>query len=259
MYKESTKVISYAQNAEDIVLLRALSHFPHGFYVDIGAWHPVIDSVTKVFYDRGWFGINVEPQSSLFEAFVEQRPKDTNLQLAVSDRPGNLPLWVPRYSALATCKSSMLDMSIPDYSDPVEYVVEAKRLDSLLREYAGAREIHFLKIDVEGYEANVISSADFDKCRPLVLIIEATSPHTNEPTWYDWEPRLLSRGYVFALFDGLNRFYVREESRELLPKLAVPANCLDGFITYREMMMRHELEDAQSKSKLKSLSISSHC
>ncbi len=111
----------------------------------------------------------------------------------------------------------------------------------------------FLKIDVEGYEAAVIRSADFDAHRPLVLVVEAISPHNGEPTWYDWEPRLLIKGYLFALFDGLNRFYVREESRELLPKLSVPANCLDSFLSYREMTLQRELTNAQERLKRHSI------
>jgi FkbM family methyltransferase len=253
MDNEFTQMVSYAQNAEDVVLLRALSDLEHGFYVDIGAWHPTNDSITKAFYDRDWSGINVEPQPTYFKEFIEQRPRDINLQLAVSDSSGLLTLWVPHYSALATCRIEMLDASFPDYAEPKKYVVEAERLDKILHQYAKAREIHFLKIDVEGYEANVIAGADFDKCRPLVLIVEATSPHTNEPTWYDWESSLLAHGYLFALFDGLNRFYVREESREFLPKLAIPANCLDSFVTQREMKTRSKL--AEARNRLKTLGI----
>lgn len=249
MEKNPAPTVSYAQNAEDIVLLRALSHVDRGFYVDVGAWHPIDDSVTKVFYDRGWSGINVEPQAIRMQAFLEERPRDINLPLAVSDRPGPLSIWVPRYSALATCRRDMLDPSIPDYAEPIEQVVEAVRLGGLLLEHAKDRTIHFLKIDVEGYEAAVIESADFDAHRPLVLVVEATSPHTGEPTWYDWEPCLLAKGYLFALFDGLNRFYVREESSELLPDLAIPANYTDGFMTRREMLVARQLAATQERLK----------
>ena len=249
MNEDATPIVSYAQNAEDIVLKRTLSHIKDGFYVDVGAWHPKDDSVTKIFYDNGWSGINIEPQPERIDAFFVQRPRDTNLQLAISNQPGRIPLWVPRYSALATCRFDMLDASIPDYTEPVEYVVKASRLDTLLCEHVKDREIHFLKIDVEGFETTVIESADFDKHRPVVLVVEATSPHTNEPTWYDWEPKLLANGYLFALFDGLNRYYLRTESQELMPKLAIPANCLDGFITQREMTMRCELATANEKLK----------
>ena len=82
--------ISYAQAKEDIHLLRALSGVHHdvGFYIDLGAWDPEIDSVTKLFYDAGWRGINVEPSPKWFPRLLEQRPRDINLQVAVSETPG---------------------------------------------------------------------------------------------------------------------------------------------------------------------------
>lgn len=53
--------ISYAQNYEDVMLWRALKHIANGFYIDVGAAWPDKHSVTKAFYDRGWRGINIEP------------------------------------------------------------------------------------------------------------------------------------------------------------------------------------------------------
>ena len=54
---------SYAQNFEDLMLYRALGKVERGFYIDIGAHHPEIDSVSKAFVDRGWRGVHVEPVS----------------------------------------------------------------------------------------------------------------------------------------------------------------------------------------------------
>lgn len=59
-------IISYAQNFEDVMLWRALGHIEKGFYVDVGAGDPKLESVTKLFYDMGWNGINIEPYSKHF-------------------------------------------------------------------------------------------------------------------------------------------------------------------------------------------------
>jgi heptosyltransferase II len=76
-------MVSYAQNAEDVVLRRAFSGVPTGFYVDVGASSPVDDSVTLHFYERGWRGVNVEPDPDDFRALVAARPRDVNLHAAV--------------------------------------------------------------------------------------------------------------------------------------------------------------------------------
>jgi len=58
--------ISYAQNMEDVMLYRALKNIHQGFYIDVGAGDPTIDSVAKAFYDMGWSGINIEPVEAYF-------------------------------------------------------------------------------------------------------------------------------------------------------------------------------------------------
>ena len=80
-------MISYAQNFEDVLLIRCFGTLSDGFYVDIGAYHPVIASVTKVFYDAGWCGINLEPGVGI-DALREGRPRDINLAIAITDAEG---------------------------------------------------------------------------------------------------------------------------------------------------------------------------
>ncbi|MFM8846915.1 MAG: FkbM family methyltransferase, partial [Actinomycetota bacterium] len=84
--------ISSAQNGEDIVFLRALGDQPDGRWIDVGANHPVNDSVTKNFYDLGWRGINIEPVQYFHDLLVQQRPRDVNVRALASDKPGRMIL-----------------------------------------------------------------------------------------------------------------------------------------------------------------------
>lgn len=77
--------ISYAQNFEDVLINRVFKHKAKGFYIDVGALHPTIDSVTKAFYDIGWSGINIEPIKEYYELVQEERPRDINLNIALSN------------------------------------------------------------------------------------------------------------------------------------------------------------------------------
>jgi hypothetical protein len=79
----------------------------------------------------------------------------------------------------------------------------------------GLREIDFLKVDVEGAEADVLKSGDWKAFRPKAVVVEAVAPGSNEPSWEGWEPFLLAQGYRFMLFDTLNRFYVAEEAKDI--------------------------------------------
>jgi uncharacterized membrane protein len=80
-------VVSYAQSREDILLAAFFADDEIGFYVDVGACHPVLHSVTKYLYDRGWRGMNIEPLPAGAAAFAKGRPRDINLQLGISDEP----------------------------------------------------------------------------------------------------------------------------------------------------------------------------
>ena len=79
--------ISYAQNNEDVILNRVFKNVDKGFYIDVGAQHPEIDSVTKSFYDKGWHGINIEPSREWYELLEEQRKRDVNLDSIITDKP----------------------------------------------------------------------------------------------------------------------------------------------------------------------------
>ena len=83
-------MISYAQNQEDVILRRVFPHGNDGFYIDVGANDPVQDSVTKHFYDRGWRGINIEPQIGRYKRLCAQRQNDINLNVGLSNRDGTL-------------------------------------------------------------------------------------------------------------------------------------------------------------------------
>lgn len=226
-------MISYSQNQEDVVLRRAFPDGRPGFYVDVGAHDPVESSVTKHFYDQGWRGVNVEPLSGLHARLVAARPRDVNLNIGLSDHAGELAFFectdtpsLSTFSADEAAARRAAGHTIHEHAVPVTTLAEICE-----RHVAGA--IDFLSVDVEGHERQVLAGGDWDRWRPRVVLVEATRPNTNVPTHDDWEPILLQAGYVFALFDGLNRFYVAKEARVLLPRLAAPANILDDFVPYR--------------------------
>ena len=98
-----------------------------------------------------------------------------------------------------------------------------RTLAALIAE-AGLETIDFLKIDVEGAEADVLAGMDFERHRPRVILLEAVAPGSMAEASAAWERDLLAQGYRFAFFDRLNRFYVAEEAKDLAARLpAEPA------------------------------------
>ena len=245
-------MISYAQNGEDVLLRRALPG-KKGFYVDVGAGYPSIDSVTKYFYNIGWTGINIEPQSQLFELMQTNRPKDTNVNCAVGSREGKAELLTFENAwGWATLNKEVADKVDASTSDAKKVEVELLSLDSILEKHAKHSEIDFLKIDVEGNEADVLLSIDLTRWQPKIIVVEATAPNSTRQTHDEWESILIDGNYTYAFFDGLNRYYVKEKYKNLVQDLSIPPNEFDKYAPLKwwhqiPLNKQKELIDQQEK------------
>jgi FkbM family methyltransferase len=213
-----SRALSYAQNLEDYHLSLAFAGQQAGTYVDIGGGHPVAGSVSFWFYERGWRGVVVEPQEPLALLHRLVRPRDTTVRGLIGRESGSANLFVvERLHALSTTIAACADNAKAFGGGVRSVTVPAMTLAELLDSH-GIEAVDFLKIDVEGAEADVIAGGDWRRHRPKVVVVEAIKPLSNEPAWDDWEGMLLAQGYRLALFDTLNRFYVAEEYPEILAR-----------------------------------------
>jgi FkbM family methyltransferase len=226
--------LSYAQNNEDVLLWRALGDVDpaSGFYIDVGASDPVEHSVTKAFYDAGWRGINIEPLPGHAAAFAAQRLRDLNLTIAAGSAEGSLTLYdVPAVRGWASPEPAVAAMHRAAGHAVAELTVPVRPLAAVCAEHVRG-PIHFLKIDVEGFEGEVLRGMDFARWRPWVLVIEATRPNSRATCHEGWEHLVTGHGYRFAWFDGLNRYYVAPEHAALLRHFGVQPNVFDDYISY---------------------------
>lgn len=237
-------IMSHAQNAEDVRLWRVLGSRPNGFYIDVGPGDPMVGSVTQLFYDSGWSGINVAP-GPLSSAPAATRLRDVNLELTIEAEARDRGLWVrhlhPDVTSLARTDPSPLSEGSPATMS----LVCSPTLEEVVTRHGSGRPIDFLRIDVEGAERSVLESFDPRLVRPSVVLVDAISPIDHQSTHDDWEPLLLAAGYTFAAFDGINRFYVPSERADLAPALAYPISALDRFETYAVAARRSELVETR--------------
>ncbi len=146
----------YSQDGEDIWLRERFSEQKAGFYVDVGALHPLRFSNTAWAYQRGWRGINIEPNPDLFKMFQWIRPRDINYNVGISDEEAVLEYYMydePAYNGF--------DRSMYKHKTPIKTCsIEVKRLEELLKAN-NVKHIDYISIDVEGMELNVLNSIDW--------------------------------------------------------------------------------------------------
>ena len=220
--------VSYAQNFEDVMLWRALKHVQNGVYVDVGAQHPVIDSVSKAFYEHGWRGVHFEPVPYYAALLRQDRPDEVVLEVALSDVEGTIELNVIADTGLSTAVDAYAQRHHSEQgfiSKKIE--VPTLTLKSALHSIEG-KEVHWLKIDVEGLEEKVLKGWDSQVIRPWIMVVEATIPTSPEVNYLKWDPILIAADYEFVYFDGLNRFYVAKEHSELVEAFSCLPNVFDG-------------------------------
>ena len=245
--------LSYSQNFEDYRLHRALSDITNGTYIDIGAWEPQYHSVSYNFYERGWRGLNAEPEKQSFEMLLTSRPKDINVNKFVTTKTEPINFYSVTKSGLSTNNLGLLKQE--RIGKPIEIqrgLVETVSLDSLFNQLS-AHTIHWLKIDVEGSENEVIESWGENSARPWILVVESTIPGSQILGDKKWESRILSKGYNAAYFDGLNTFYTLIERKDLALKLSKPISIFDNAYKIEHHINREIIKILTEKTDLASL------
>lgn len=245
-----SKLISYAQNQEDVVLCRLLNLVERGTYIDVGAGHPIIENVTYALYMRGWRGVNIEPMPREAEMLRELRPEDHTFQIAAGAEHGHVMLHVAPLEnrGASTLSQELASSYVARGQKFTSEQVEMRTVMSVAREVE-LDTVHILKIDVETYESEVLDGSNLADLRPWVIVIEATRPNSSVDSSIEWSDKILGAGYVLAQFDGLNNFYVRDDLPDIVALMSVPANVFDGWVSWELIATRRELDNSTESSR----------
>jgi len=172
-------ILSYSIEAEDLVIKRLFDAVVFrdsakpGFFIDLGAFHPVIASNTYLFYTMGWRGLNVEPNPAHIGEFERLRPEDTTLNVAIAN--------VRKQAAYHQFSNGLLNGFLSD--DLVQHHIEhgethlgsisidCVAINDLLSEYVH-RDIDLLNIDIETLEPSILTVWDWARWRPKVIAAE---------------------------------------------------------------------------------------
>ena len=167
---------SYSQEGEDGILARVFGDRSTGFFVDVGAHHPMRFSNTYKFYKRGWRGINVDAWPGSMDAFNDLRPLDINLEIPVSDRQEELPFYVFNEPALNTFSKALAEeyQKKDAYKIDKTVIMKTSTLAKILDEHLPKNQgVDFMSIDAEGFDYRILTSNNWLKYSPKVVLIES--------------------------------------------------------------------------------------
>ncbi len=168
--------LSYSQEGEDMILSRFFAGKSQGFYIDVGAHHPQRFSNTYYFYLQGWRGINLDAMPGSMATFNKIRPRDINLEIAISDTQQKLTYYAFNEPALnGFCKNLANEYeNLEQYKIVSQHEIKTHTLNEILDEYLPQDQaIDFLSVDVEGLDYQVLKSNNWKKYRPRIVLAEA--------------------------------------------------------------------------------------
>jgi FkbM family methyltransferase len=165
---------SFSQEGEDRILNRLFETQRAGFFIDVGAHHPIRFSNTMLLYLRGWRGVNLDPTPGSMKPFRRWRPRDTNLEVAVGRNVGVSPFFQFREPALNTFDRQLAaEREAAGWVLDGEVAISRRRLSDVWDEVVpGGMLVDLLTIDVEGLDLDVLESLDWDRHRPRVICVE---------------------------------------------------------------------------------------
>jgi len=199
---------SFSQDGEDLFLktyFMRVGKKDNGFYVDIGAHHPLRFSNTAWAYKMGWHGINIEPNIDAISLFNEYRKRDINLQIGCGR--DNCVMEYYRYEEAAL---NSFDQNVyPDLVPISTEQIEVKPLSTIFEEN-NVGKIDLLTIDVEGLEYVILKTNDWTRWKPEVVIVEQFAGSVEEVISSDIYTYMKEIGYYFGARTRLNSIYIKK-------------------------------------------------
>lgn len=207
---------SFSSDGEDYILSKIFHGIKNGKYIDIGANHPVLHSNTFLFYLSGWNGVCVDPIPSLIRKFKFYRSRDVFISAGLNANGGNktAPFYYyknhPDNSTFDKNRVKILEslhQRRPSKILNLPMVSVSQILDKLALD-ANDPTVHFLNIDVEGMEIEILTS--FFKCEilPWVVCVEDLGRLAQDIPKTSIHEIMIKNGYKLAMRTFLSSIYI---------------------------------------------------
>tara|TARA_B100000035_G_scaffold313721_1_gene328100 strand:- start:1840 stop:2613 length:774 start_codon:yes stop_codon:yes gene_type:complete len=165
---------SYGATGEDVLINKIFKNKIDGYFVDVGALHPINGSLTYNLSKRGWKGLNIDLLKENLILFNFFRKKDKNINLAISKNKGVINAYIfERGSGVNTTNKKWADKWKKEIGKNYSILkIKKDSLNNVLSFYKIDKKFELLNIDVEGHEIDVLKGINLKNIRPKIITIE---------------------------------------------------------------------------------------
>ena len=173
---------SYGATGEDVLINKIFKNKIDGYYVDVGALHPINGSLTYNLSKKGWKGLNIDLLRENIILFNFFRKKDKNINLAISKNKGVINAYIfERGSGVNTTNKKWADKWKKKIGKNYSILkIKKNSLNNVFSSYKIKKKFELLNIDVEGHEIDVLKGINFKNIRPKIITIEIHVKNTEQ-------------------------------------------------------------------------------
>lgn len=209
--------VSYSGEGEDLILAKILHNVSRGFYIDIGCYHPKLNSNTYYFYRRGWNGINIDANPESIKIFNKLRPRDININIGIAENETELTYYIFNEPAVNT-----FSQALREEREKISWLklldskkISVRPLAEVLDAAVVPPVIDFMDIDVEGLDMEVLRSNNWQKYAPRVILVEDQQTSVNSFEELETFQFLSAHGYsllskTFSTLIFVHRTFLKE-------------------------------------------------
>ena len=206
-----------SQLGEEKIILDLFDNNFKGKFVDLGCFHPTRHNNTFELYKKGWRGINVDLNPFTIELFNFFRPKDININTAISNKNEEVELYyINEFNTQNTLDKNHLEFLKSHHNVPQKQIIKKKiyteKLENIQKKY-NFKQIDFLNIDIEGHELKILENFDFENIYVKTICVEMIDHNEKSKEKNRKIRQILNKNFYLLKQLDINYIYINKNEK----------------------------------------------
>ena len=206
-----------SQLGEEKIILDLFGNNFKGKFVDLGCFHPTRHNNTFELYKKGWRGINVDLNPFTIELFNFFRPKDININTAISNKNEEVELYyINEFNTQNTLDKNHLEFLKSHHNVSQKQIIKKKiyteKLENILKKY-NFKQIDFLNIDIEGHELKILENFDFENTYVKTICVEMIDHNEKSKEKNHKIRQILNKNFYLLKQLDINYIYINKNEK----------------------------------------------